>query len=97
MPHSRFAAERIDHGFAFSDDGACTNQAESFFARLRRAELGQHHHISGPYLKFYAGEMAWCEDTRRDDNGALAELAGVAALGHPKSRNWCGYWQRATA
>ena len=95
--HARFDAKRINHGFAFSDDGACTNQAESFFARLRRAELGQHHHISGPYLKFYAGEMAWLEDTRRDDNGALAELAGVAALGHRKSRNWCGYWQRHAA
>ena len=55
----------------------------------------QHHHLSGPYLKFYAGEMAWREDTRRGHNGALAELAGVAALGHAKSRNWCGYWQRA--
>ena len=95
--HARFDAKRINHGFAFSDDGACTNQAESFFSRLRRAELGQHHHISGPYLKFYAGEMAWREDTRRDDNGALAELAGVAALGHPVSRNWCGYWQRHAA
>ena len=37
--------------------------------RLRRAEMGQHHHISGPYLKFYAGEMAWREDMRREDNG----------------------------
>ena len=62
---------------------------------MRRAEIGQHHHISGPYLKFYAGEMAWREDNRRWDNGALFELAGVAALIHPKSRDWCGYWQRA--
>jgi transposase-like protein len=30
--HARFDAKRINHGFAFSDDGACTNQAESFFA-----------------------------------------------------------------
>ena len=93
--HARFAAARINHTVAFSDDGACTNQAESYFARLRRAEIGQHHHIAGPYLRFYAGEMAWREDGRRWDNGALHELAGVAALGHPKSRNWCGYWQRA--
>jgi ISXO2 transposase-like protein len=35
---------RINHSVAFTDDGACTNQAESFFSRLRRAELGQHHH-----------------------------------------------------
>jgi hypothetical protein len=41
--------------------------------------------------------MAWREDTRRESNGALYELAAVAALGHAKSRNWCGYWQRAAA
>ena len=38
--------------------------------------------------------MAWREDTRREDNGALWELAGVAALTQAKSRNWAGYWQR---
>ena len=48
--HARFATKRINHSVAFSDDGACTNQAESFFSRLRRAEFGQHHHISGVYL-----------------------------------------------
>jgi transposase-like protein len=93
--HAKFEMHRINHSEAYSTDDACTNQAESFFSRLRRAEIGQHHHISGPYLKFYAGEMAWREDNRRWDNGALFELAGVAALIHPKSRNWCGYWQRA--
>ena len=41
--------------------------------------------------------MAWREDNRRWDNGAPFELAGVAALIHPKSRNWCGYWQRHAA
>jgi hypothetical protein len=95
--HAKFEAKRINHSVAFSDDGACTNQAESYFSRLRRAEIGQHHHISGVYLRFYAGEMAWREDTRREANGDLHELAGVAALGHPKSRNWCGYWQRHVA
>ena len=29
--------------------------------------------------------MAWREDNRRWDNGAPFELAGVAALIHPKS------------
>ena len=66
--HARFAAKRINHGFAFSDDGACTNRAESCFARLRRAGMGQHHRISGPDLRFYAGEMARREDRRHKDN-----------------------------
>jgi hypothetical protein len=30
--------------------GANVNQAESYFSRLRRAEIGQHHRISGCYL-----------------------------------------------
>jgi len=57
--HARFDAKRINLSVAFSDDGACTNQAESFFSRLRRAEIGTRHHISGPYLNAYAREMAW--------------------------------------
>ena len=92
--HARFLTKRINHSQAYSDGEACTNQAESFFSRLRRAELGQHHHISGKYLGSYAGEMAWREDTRRTPNGALYLLAPGAALGHPVSRVWAGYWQR---
>ncbi|MCB4825523.1 IS1595 family transposase [Roseicella aerolata] len=95
--HARYDTRRINHSIAFSDDGACTNQAESYFARLRRAELGQHHHISGKYLGAYAREMAWREDTRRRPNGTLHGLATAAALGHPISRVWAGYWQRRRA
>ena len=80
--HARFDAKRINHTVAYSTSEACTNLAESFFSRLRRAEIGQHHHISGPYLKFYAGEMAWREDMRRDDNGAKYQRARINALGH---------------
>jgi transposase-like protein len=92
--HARYDTKRINHSVAFSDNGACTNQAESYFSRLRRAELGQHHHISGKYLGAYAREMAWREDTRRRPNGTLHNLATAAALGHPVSRTWSGYWQR---
>jgi len=93
--HAFYEMHRINHSVAFSKDGACTNQAESFFSRLRRAELGQHHHISGKYLGFYAAEMAWREDRRRMPNGAQHQAATGAALGHPVSRVWAGYWQRA--
>ena len=43
-----YHAHRINHSEAFSWDGACTNQAESYFSRLRRAVDGQHHHVSQP-------------------------------------------------
>ena len=92
--HARYDVRRINHSIAFSDDGACTNQAESYFSRLRRAEWGQHHHISGKYLHAYAGECAWREDTRRTPNGALATMVAAAALAHAPSNVWKGYWQR---
>src|SRR5581483_10269579 len=57
--HARFLTKRINHSQAYSDNGACTNQAESFFSRIRRAEIGTFHHIAGPYLSYYANEMAW--------------------------------------
>ncbi len=95
--YARFDTKRINHPIAFSDDGACTNQAESYFSCLRRAEWGQHHHISGKYLGAYAREMASREDTRRRPNGTLHHLAAGAALGHPVSRTWKSYWQRGRA
>ena len=94
MLHAYYDVRRINHSVAFSLDGACTNQAESYFSRLRRAEMGQHHHISGKYLAAYAVEMAWREDGRRMPNGALWQAATGAALAHPVSRAWKGYWQR---
>ncbi len=68
--------------------------AESFFSRLRRAEIGTHHHIAGPYLNAYANEMAWREDQRRQSNGTQFTMMVAAAMGHPVSRQWKGYWQR---
>jgi len=92
--HARYEARRINHAEAYSDNGACTNQAESFFSRLRRAEIGTHHHIAGPYLEAYSDEMAWREDHRRKANGTAYLLVVAAAIRHPVSRQWKGYWQR---
>ena len=93
--HARFLTKRVNHQQAYSTPESCTNMAESFFSRLRRAEVGTHHHIAGKYLEAYAAEMAWREDNRRTSNGAQFLLATSAALGHPVSRAWKGYWQRA--
>lgn len=93
---AKYLTKRINHSEAYSADGACTNMAESFFSRLRRAEIGTHHHIAGRYLAAYASEMAWREDNRRISNGEQFLLATSSALTHPVSRQWKGYWQRAT-
>lgn len=96
--HAKFSTYRINHREAYSLNGACTNQAESFLARLRRMVEGQHHHVSPQYLHQYASHAAWLEDHRRLHNGALMHRAANLALTHPVSRIWKGYWQRrATA
>jgi transposase-like protein len=94
--HNRYLTKRINHSEAYSHDGACTNQAESFFSRIRRAEIGMHHHIAGKYLDSYAAEMAWRENNRRVSNGELYLIVVNAGLQSPVSRQWKGYWQRET-
>lgn len=92
-----FPIKRINHQEAYSQDGACTNDAESFFSRMRRAEIGIHHHIAGSYLGAYAAEMAWREDCRREPNGTQYAMAVAATAIAPQSARWCGYWQRRLA
>jgi ISXO2-like transposase domain len=62
--HERFEIKRINHQEAYSLDGACTNMAEEYFSRLRRAEIGIHHHIAGAHLLRYAQESSWRETTK---------------------------------
>ena len=93
--HAGWQTHRVNHSVAFMDNGVCTNQAESYFSRLRRAEVGTHHHIAGSHLGGYAREMVWREDHRRRSNGAQAGLLCGAVMGGAVSRKWAGYWQRA--
>ncbi|MBI1179341.1 MAG: IS1595 family transposase [Alphaproteobacteria bacterium] len=93
--HAVYETKRVNHSVTFKDVDACTNQAESYFSRLRRAEFGVHHHISGVYLYQYANEMAWREDQRRVSNGDQYLMVAAAAMASPVSRVWKGYWQRA--
>jgi hypothetical protein len=93
--HGRFDTKRINHSEAYSTDEACTNWAESFFSRIRRAEMGIHHHIAGKYLNAYAGEMSWREDNRGVSNGAQFLRTTGAALAHPVGRQCKGYWQHS--
>jgi transposase-like protein len=93
--HAGWMTERVNHSVQFFDKGACTNQAESYFSRLRRMEVGTHHHIAGPYIGAYAREASWREDNRRVSNGDQAAMVTAAAMASRVSRDWKGYWQRA--
>jgi hypothetical protein len=91
--HAKYEVARIDHQQAFSLDGVYSNGAESFFSRLRRAEMGHHHHVAGPYLVRYAQESAWREAKRRASNGDQVKRAVSLALASRPSPDFCGYWQ----
>ncbi|HLW92231.1 MAG TPA: IS1595 family transposase, partial [Roseiarcus sp.] len=92
--HGAFEMKRINHQEAYSFDGACTNMAEEYFSRLRRAEIGHHHHVAGDYLLRYAQEASWREDHRRMSNGdQVHRLAGLA-MAKKTSVDFTGYWQR---
>jgi hypothetical protein len=68
--------------------------AEEYFSRLRRAEIGIHHHIAGAYLLRYAQESSWREDNRRVSNGDQVNRVTALALKRGKSVDFTGYWQR---
>lgn len=95
--HARFEMKRINHSEVYSDGEACTNWAEEFFSRMRRAEIGHHHHLAGVYLLRYAQEASWREDNRRVDNGAQVQRLATLAMAHKPSVDFAGYWQRKAA
>ena len=89
---------RVNHdkdGYSTLD--ACTNAAESLHSRMRRGEMGHHHHVSGPYLLRYAQEASWREDNRRMDNGAQIMAVAGMAMKKKTSPDFVGYWQRRKA
>jgi transposase-like protein len=95
--HSKFEMYRINHQEAYSTDESNTNAAEGFFSRLRRAEIGHHHHIAGRYLVRYAEESAWREDNRRMHNRFQIEQVAKLAMHASPSIDFRGYWQRSAA
>ena len=95
--HLSYPMKRINHQEAYSLDGACTNAAEEFFSRMRRAEIGHYHHLAGAYLERYAREAAFREDRRRMSNGEQFRTVIALVTKAKPSRDFCGYWQRADA
>jgi transposase-like protein len=95
--HARYDMKRVNHQDGYSIDGACTNGAESFFSRLRRAEIGIYHHIGGAYVDRYAQEAAFREDHRRQPNGTMFGRVTKLVAGNKPSVDFCGYWQRNRA
>ena len=88
------AVVQVRHAEALAfGPGINTNGVESHYARVRRSELGIHHRIVGKYLELYASTLAWHENTRRQRFSFKLRETVQAAMDHPTSRKFCGYWQ----
>lgn len=86
--------DQVNHSQRYFDKGVCTNQAESFFSRVNRMEMGTHHHIAGPYLWGYGCDAVWREDHRRERQAERFDDLLCALLSNTVSRTMKGYWQR---
>ena len=92
--HASFDTIRVNHRSIYvGPHGENTNQAESFFARFRRMQYGQHHRMSNVYVTSYANEAAYREDTRRLSNGEIFSDVAKRCARKGISRDFCGYWQ----
>jgi transposase-like protein len=95
--HANFEMMRINHLKGYSIDRTCTNGAESYFSRLRRAGLGHHHHSAGPYLVRHAQETAWREDLRLVSDGEQVHGVIKLAMRCAPSVDFRGCWQSSRA
>ncbi|WP_423889613.1 hypothetical protein [Bradyrhizobium sp.] len=66
--HERFEVERFDREEARSLDGTRPHQAKEHVGRLRRAEIGIHHHVAGVDRLRDAQDSA-----RREDDGCVSD------------------------
>ena len=78
-------------------NGACTNGAEEFFSRMRRAEIG--HIIISPtsILSATLPSPAWRDYHRRLDNGGSSDRSSALVAKNKPSVDFCGYWQRSSS
>ena len=92
--HAQYDMRRVNHSIEYmSENEACSNQAESYFARFRRMEEGVVHKMGNLYLSNYANEISYREDTRRWSNGEIFNDISKKCIQTIQSNEWTGYWQ----
>ena len=71
----------VNHGMSeYVRDGISTNQAEGYFAQLKRSLDGTHHRISEVHLDRYLAEFDFRYSTRKlSDTQRMARLMGQTA------------------
>lgn len=84
----------VEHSKEFMTvDGVHNNHAESFFSRIRRAELGVFHGMRTKYMMDYANDMAWRDDMRRKPLLEFLTTLICKVMSVGSSIWWCGYQQ----
>lgn len=71
---------RINHQVAYAHGPVHTNTIESFWAIVKRAWYGQHHHYSRKYMQLYISEACYKYNHRRspdDFNGIIGTMVGA--------------------
>jgi len=69
----------INHSVAYADGETHTNTIEGFWALLKRAWYGSHHHYSRMLAPLFIAEASWKYNHRNDDNGFGSFLRGCFA------------------
>ena len=71
----------VNHGERFSDgnDGH-TNTIEGFWALLKRAWYGSHHHYAKLFTPLYVAEASWKYNHRKDTDAFGSFMRGVFSL-----------------
>lgn len=70
----------VNHSFQYVDGNVHTNSIESFWALVKRAWYGSHHHYSRKYMHLYIAEACFKMNVRKqkDDFGfTLAAMVGA--------------------
>jgi transposase-like protein len=57
--------ETINHSYEYEKNGIHTNTMEGFWALVKRAWYGQHHHYSKRYTHLYVGEACFKYNARK--------------------------------
>lgn len=84
----------VNHSERYADGDVNSNQMESFFSRLRRMEVGTHHHIAGTKVKYYAWDGAWRENNKRSHDLDRTRQTLRLALRSKPSRDFSNLWRK---
>ncbi|MDE2103117.1 MAG: transposase, partial [Patescibacteria group bacterium] len=70
---------RINHSVQYADGIVHTNTIEGFWAHVKRAWYGQHHHYSARYMPLYIAEACYKYNKRREKDSFTGALEMLVA------------------